>query len=58
MIDFIDHSVEQDFLEAAYKDMIQVDEDPEELLRKFELYEAPKASKVLWVLKKKGNVVR
>ena len=58
LIDFIDHSVDQDFLEAAYKDMIQVAEDPKALLRKFELYEAPKASKVLWVLKKKGNIVR
>jgi len=57
LIDFIDHSVEQDFLEAVYKDMIQVDEEPDALLKKFSLYEAPKASKALWVLKKKGNVV-
>jgi uncharacterized protein (TIGR00730 family) len=57
-IDFIEHAVKQDFLEIVYKKMIQVDEDPRALLKKFEEYEAPRASKVVWVLKKKGNVVR
>jgi len=58
LIDFIGHAVAEDFLEPEYKKMIQVDNDPRTLLKKFEAYEAPKASKVVWVLKKKGNVVR
>jgi predicted Rossmann-fold nucleotide-binding protein len=58
LIEFIDHVVGQEFLEPMYKNMIQVDDDPGSLLTKFKLYEAPRADKVLWVLKKKGNVVK
>ncbi len=57
LMSFVEHIVEQDFLEPMYRDMIQIDDDPEALLEKLERYKAPGSDKVLWVLKKKGNVV-
>jgi predicted Rossmann-fold nucleotide-binding protein len=50
LIEFLDHMVEQKFVELPHRQMIQMAEDPEELLKKFEAYQAPTTSKAAWVL--------
>jgi uncharacterized protein (TIGR00730 family) len=56
MIDFLNYSVEQKFLEIDHLNTIQIDEDPEELLKKFERYKAPQTNKAKWVLKMSDNI--
>ena len=50
LLDFLDHSVEEKFVELEHRSMILVDENPEKLLRKFETYHPPKIDKAKWVL--------
>ena len=51
LLDFLDHAVEQQFIEAAHRGMIQVGERPEDLLAKFEAYRPPSTDKAAWVLR-------
>lgn len=51
LLDFLDRAVEQQFIEAAHRGMIQVGERPEDLLTKFETYRPPQTDKVAWVLR-------
>jgi uncharacterized protein (TIGR00730 family) len=46
---FLDHAVEQRFIEPVHTEMIQIDESPEGLLQKFEAYQAPTSNKAAWV---------
>ena len=57
LIDFLGYAVEQDFVDSVHRNMILVDANHEELLRKFEMYQAPKADKAGLILNKKDNVV-
>ncbi len=50
LLGFLDHTVEEQFVETAHRDMIQVDESPHGLLRKLEAYQAPQTDKAAWVL--------
>ena len=50
LIQFIDHSVEQKFMEQEHRDMIQIDQNPGSLLDKFEVYQPPVVNKAKWVL--------
>ncbi len=50
LVAFLDEMVEQQFVELPHREMLQIDEDPEELLKKFEIYQAPQTSKAAWVL--------
>lgn len=45
IIEFLDHSVSQRFLNKSHREMIIVDEDPNGLLKQFEGYKAPKELK-------------
>jgi uncharacterized protein (TIGR00730 family) len=51
MIEFLGHAKDQKFIDASHYSMIQVDNTPEGLLKKFEEYQAPPMDKVSWVLK-------
>ena len=51
LLDFLDRAVEQQFIEAAHRGMIQVGERPEDLLAKFEAYRPPSTDKAAWVLR-------
>ena len=44
ILKFIDHTINEQFLQERYRDMILVDESPEKLLQKFSEYQAPTAS--------------
>jgi uncharacterized protein (TIGR00730 family) len=48
LLSFLDQAVEQQFVEKAHREMIQIDETPQALLDKFEAYQAPTADKAAW----------
>ncbi len=50
LMDFLDHTVSEKFVEAEHHSMILVDENPEHLLQKFETYQPPTVDKAQWVL--------
>ncbi len=56
LMDFLDLTVEEQFVEINHRGMIQIDESPEGLLKKFETYQAPKTNKAAWVLNLTNNI--
>ena len=50
LMDFLDHTVNEKFVELEHRSMLLVDEDPERLLQKFETYHPPIVDKAKWVL--------
>jgi len=50
LIDFLEHTVAEAFVEPEHRSMIVVDEDPESLIQKFESYRPPTVDKARWVL--------
>jgi uncharacterized protein (TIGR00730 family) len=57
LMQFIDHSVEQKFMEQEHRDMIQIDQNPGSLLDKFEVYQPPVVNKAKWALKLTEDVI-
>ncbi|HSB01007.1 MAG TPA: TIGR00730 family Rossman fold protein [Anaerolineales bacterium] len=51
LLDFLDHTVSEQFVEGEHRSMILVDENPERLLQKFETYQPPTVDKAQWVLR-------
>lgn len=51
LMDFLDHTVTERFVEREHCSMILTDDDPERLLRKFEAYQPPLMDKAQWVLR-------
>ena len=56
LLEFLNHAVDQQFIQAVHKDMIQVDETVDGLLEKFASYEAPQVNKAAWILKLSSSV--
>lgn len=52
LIDFLDHTVAEEFVEREHHAMILIDENPEKLLQKFEAYHPPTIDKAQQVLKR------
>ena len=50
LLDFLDHTVNEKFVELEHRSMILVDENPENLLQKFETYQPPNIDKAKWAL--------
>jgi hypothetical protein len=48
LVSFLDHAVEQRFLQPACRAMIQIDDHPRALLEEFANYQAPVAKKAAW----------
>jgi uncharacterized protein (TIGR00730 family) len=48
---FLNQAVEEMFVEAVHREMIQMDENPDGLLAKLQAYQAPHANKAAWVLR-------
>ena len=44
------------FIETAHREMILIDESPDDLLNKFEAYQAPQTNKAAWVLQMNNGV--
>lgn len=57
LMQFIDHSVEQKFMEKEHREMIQIDQNPGSLLDKFEVYQPPVVNKAKWALKLTEDVI-
>ncbi len=51
LMDFLNHTVNEKFVEMEHRSMILIDEDPEKLLQKFETYRPPTVDKAKWVLR-------
>jgi uncharacterized protein (TIGR00730 family) len=58
LMDFLDHSVDEQFVEGEHRSMVLVDENPEVLLKKFEAYQPPKIDKAKWILQMTNNMKR
>jgi len=52
---FLDHTVTEQFIEPEHRATVMIDEDPEVLLQKFEVYQAPRVDKAKWALRLAGN---
>ncbi|MFX0095524.1 MAG: TIGR00730 family Rossman fold protein [Candidatus Hodarchaeota archaeon] len=50
LVDFLDYAVNQQFIKLEHRSMILVEENPEVLLKKFELYQPPEIDKAKWAL--------
>jgi uncharacterized protein (TIGR00730 family) len=50
LMDFLDHTVQEEFVEREHREMILMDKNPERLLQKFETYQPPTIDKARWVL--------
>jgi uncharacterized protein (TIGR00730 family) len=50
LLTFLDHAVEEHFIESVNRSMLIVDKDPDGLLSKFMSYKAPKVDMVKWAL--------
>ncbi len=50
LMEFLDHTVQEKFVDVEHRSMILMDEDPERLLQKFETYRPPRIDKAKWVL--------
>jgi len=50
LMDFLNHTVTERFVEREHSEMILLDEDPERLLLRFETYQPPLTDKAQWVL--------
>jgi uncharacterized protein (TIGR00730 family) len=50
LMDFVDHAVEQRFVESQHRDMLLVDTDPARLLGRFKEYQPPIVDKAKWAL--------
>jgi len=55
LMDFMDHTVNEKFVELEHRSMVLMDDDPERLLQKFETYHPPKTDKAKWVLNLSKN---
>lgn len=50
LIDFLDFTVEQQFIRIENREMILIDENPKQLLDQFEAYQPPLIDKAKWAL--------
>ena len=51
LLGFVDHMVEQRFIEATHRQMVLVEDQVERLLERMETYQAPKVDKAAWALR-------
>jgi uncharacterized protein (TIGR00730 family) len=56
LIDFLDHTVEQRFVQSTHRHMVLVAESAEALLDAFTVYRAPRANKAEWILRLSGEI--
>jgi uncharacterized protein (TIGR00730 family) len=50
LVGFLNHQVDEQFVEMAHRVMLLIDDDPEALLDRFETYQHPTADKAAWAL--------
>ena len=55
LLTFMDHLVEEQFLETEHRSMILIENDPDRLLDLFEAYQPPSTDKAAWALRLSGD---
>lgn len=48
LIRFLDRAVKENFVMSGHRSMVLIDDDPDELLNRFESYRPPKIDKAKW----------
>jgi uncharacterized protein (TIGR00730 family) len=56
LLSFLNHSVEQEFFANEHREMIQIDDNPYELIKKLETYNPPEISKTKRALEMTDNM--
>jgi uncharacterized protein (TIGR00730 family) len=56
LLGFLDHTVDQGFVEREHREMIVVEDDPDELVRRFRAYRAPQIDKARWAIQIARNL--
>jgi uncharacterized protein (TIGR00730 family) len=56
LIDFLDHTVEQQFVQAMYRHMVLMAESAEALLDAFSAYQPPRTNKAEWILRMSAEI--
>jgi uncharacterized protein (TIGR00730 family) len=56
LLGFLDHIVDQHFVEREHREMIIVETDPDELIRRFRVYRAPQLDKARWAIQVARNL--
>jgi uncharacterized protein (TIGR00730 family) len=56
LIDFMDHTVEQRFVQSTHRHMVLVAESAEALLDAFATYQPPRTNKAEWILRLSGEI--
>ncbi|MFC2132983.1 TIGR00730 family Rossman fold protein [Bacteroidota bacterium] len=51
LLQFLDHTVDQKFVESEHRNMIVIDDNPSELIKKFKEYIPPETDKARWAIK-------
>jgi uncharacterized protein (TIGR00730 family) len=50
LMEFVDHAVQEQFVDAAHRALLLIDADPTRLLERFQTYEPPAVDKAQWAL--------
>jgi len=55
LVEFLDHIVEQQFVQAAHRHMVLIADEAEALLDAFAAYRPPRSNKAEWILRMSGE---
>jgi uncharacterized protein (TIGR00730 family) len=55
LMEFLDHAVNEQFIEAEHRSMLLIDDSPDTLLTKFEAYQPSRVDKAAWALRMAGR---
>ncbi len=56
LVEFLDHAIEQQFVQAMHRRMVLVAESAEALLDAFAAYRPPRANKTQWILRMSSEI--
>jgi uncharacterized protein (TIGR00730 family) len=56
LIEFVEHSIAEEFINGKHRELILTDDDPEALLAKMNVYRPPAVDKAKWALKMAANM--
>jgi uncharacterized protein (TIGR00730 family) len=49
LLQFLNHAVDEQFIRSEHQAMVMVDDQPDQLLRRFAAYQPPKLDKAVWI---------
>jgi uncharacterized protein (TIGR00730 family) len=57
LLAFLDHTVDQQFVEHVHRSMIVIDDNPHQLIKKFKEYKPPKTDKAKWAIQMTKDMI-